>query len=524
MITWASKISLIRLSILIAVFISTPTFATSEKNIIPDKNFQLSKLETNWRFNFDSVKMPSPGESNMGLLGISYLANINKWLYAGFGGYGSVTGERGGLFVLGFETGLQYEIFKNIYLSAGIYTGGGGGGSSLVGSGLMLRPRVGLAYDFKYFKIGVDLSNVRFPDGKINSTEAAINLSFPGSFFYSTPENTFKQFSTLENVTFDCPGLLNFSKNVISLIEQNYFTPNAGTIKNAFSIGLIGIEVDHFLTKHGFAYLKSAGGFAGKHNGYMDLLGGFGYEFAMPFLSPRISIIPRVGAGAGGGGNVEVGGGILTEPSLGIKYQLSKKFSTEIVAGYLFAPNHNFNAYTLTAKLSYDIFLGKVEDKPQDNPLFSAYSFHAWQIRTINQTYFKPQRKNGNNENINLFGVKFDDFLTKNFYLTGQGNSAYAGQAGGYSSGLLGFGVRSNKFFHNKIDLNAEILAGAGGGGSLDVSGGALLHPNIGITYHFTKYVGIQAEVGRIIGLRGKLNATTLDAGLVFDFTTLEGL
>jgi len=490
--------------------------------------YDFKQLPTAWRFNFELVKIPNTGEKKMGLLGVNYLVDANPWIYFGLGGYGAVSGDRGGLFVLGAEAGIHHKIIGNLSGEAGYYVGGGGGRSSLVGGGLMVRPHVGLNYDFKYFLLGAELSNVRFPNGVINSTQAALVLTIPDTITFSSPENGGKIINCLNVLSDKVANFMQFSENYIALLEQTYSQTHSSRDASGYvdtsSMSTIGVELGHYLNPHYFGFVKASGAFSGQHNGYMDILGGLGYRLKFTSFLKNLALKAKLAVGAGGGGNTDTGGGILLEPNIGAEYQITPKISVEVDGGYLFAPNGKFRATTLTLRLNYRLFWGSLESESQSASVSNAlpWEFTEWRVRVVNQTYFRPQRTININPNINLVGVKFDNFITPNFYITGQGNSAYSGKnAGGYASGLVGLGLRSKRFWGEHFDVNAEMLVGAGGGGSLDVAGGVLLHPVVGLTYYFNHYLGLQAEVGRIFGPRGKLNATTLDCGLVFDFATL---
>ena len=168
------------------------------------------------RFSFELVNMPDNKERKMGLVGVNYLLDFNEWFYGGVAGYGAASGERGGLFVLGFEAGVKHQLFSHFIGNAGIYAGGGGGRTSLVGGGLMLRPHAGIAYDFDYFQLGLDLSKVRFPDGAINSTQVALNLTIPTSVTYDANFNP-----RLNHVTYVNPEQsFIFTQYYISLLGQ----------------------------------------------------------------------------------------------------------------------------------------------------------------------------------------------------------------------------------------------------------------------------------------------------------------
>ena len=102
------------------------------------------------------------------------------------------------------------------------------------------------------------------------------------------------------------------------------------------------------------------------------------------------------------------------------------------------------------------------------------------------------------------------------WYLTGQGLSAYAGEAGGYSEGHWGVGVFAPKW--KNWQLYGEMLIGAGGGGGVD-SGNALLYkPSVGLEYNLSKDFSLQTGIGKVISNNGNLDANILDASLVWRF------
>ena len=482
------------------------------------KPLDVATLPAFWRLNFELIDMPDSRERKMGLLGINYLVDFEPWLYAGVAGYGVVSGERGGLFTLGFEGGVQHEFLPHLSANAGMFVGGGGGHTAVVGGGLMLRPHAGISYDLRYFQLGLDVSKVQFPTGHINSNQLAVNLSIPTEITYRAVDDRYG------NVNYNHPQqqYFDFTQYYISLLGQAYLQYDArdeDMVKDSSNLGLVGIEIDRFFTSSWFGLVKTAGAFSGRHNGYMDVFGGVGYRYLFPEFS-ALALNGRFAVGMGGGGKVDVGGGLLLEPSVGLQYQFTRDVGAEVAAGYLYAPDGRFNALTLTGRVTYALSAGSVAPKTVAN--FSERYLQAWRVQAFNQTYFRPQRKNSNEQrDLELVGFQIDAFVTPYFYIAGQATSAYAGKAGGYSTGMLGAGAHTPAY--HKFDADAEVLFGAGGGGGIDVSGGALVHPNISVNYHFTPYLAAKAAVGRIISFGGNLNATTLNLGLTFNFATVDG-
>ena len=134
------------------------------------------------RTSFESVKVP--GNEKIGLVGISYLLELQPRLCVGPAVYGSASGPDGGLFTVGVEAALCTILAGPLSLEAGVYVGGGGGGIAPVGGGLMLRPHADLFWDFGGFRIGASVSNVRFPSGEINSTQLGLVLGMNTEFSY----------------------------------------------------------------------------------------------------------------------------------------------------------------------------------------------------------------------------------------------------------------------------------------------------------------------------------------------------
>ncbi|HTL99284.1 MAG TPA: hypothetical protein VL181_10820, partial [Holophagaceae bacterium] len=120
-----------------------------------------------------------PGGETMGLLGLTTTTDLGPF-YIGAGLYGAAWGQRGGFFNYGLEGGLRGRPFDSlpVEFDAGLYAGGGGGAAAPQGQGLMLRPHAGAALVLGRFRFGAQLSEVRFPHGGFDSTEAAFTVAY----------------------------------------------------------------------------------------------------------------------------------------------------------------------------------------------------------------------------------------------------------------------------------------------------------------------------------------------------------
>lgn len=477
-----------------------------------------------FRFSFDNVKMPQHIQS-MGLMGINYFANLGPVIYGGMGAYGSISGTQGGFFTLGAELGAHYQFAPHWWGDMGMFAGGGGGRSSLVGGGLMLRPHIGLAYDFQWARLGLHYSYIDFPSGQIRSQQLGLDLDIPYDFYYV-------RFQDLNDCLFNADAIhlfngkfLDLQRNDFAILLQAYRqqpgTKNVNGVVQDGTIGVIGAELDHYISEHGFWYLKAGGAFRGIPNGYMDIMGGLGYHFA---LRPHsIALIPQLGVGAGGGGNVNTGGGVLVQPQLGIELPLTSDFATRISGGYLWSPKGNLRAYTATGMLIYHLDVATGSAKPI-NHLLDALAMQGWRMQLFNQTYLHPQRTyTSATSAINQVGLQIDQMINPLFFFSYQAAAAYSGKnAGGLATGMIGPGMQTPKFLNQHLQLFLEFLVGAGGGGSLALAGGSLIEPVLGLHYAFTPSVGLSASVSQIKALHHDLNTPVFNVGLTISFATLD--
>lgn len=514
------------ISLLLSIFVSTPNLAGSAP-VDNDKNETLHTLPGFFRFSFDNnIQMPNQIPS-MGLLGIDYMADITPSIYAGFGGYGSVTGTQGGLFTVGVEGGLHREIIPKWWGDVGVFVGGGGGKASFTGGGLMVRPHAGVAYQLPWARLGVYYSYITFPSGEIQSQQVGLNLDLPMDFSYLTPNDSLIGSSVfdVEQIRVQAGKFIGFQRNDFSVLAQAY-KQRAGT-KNSLgnvqdgTMGLVGAELDHYFTDHTFWWLKMSGAFSGIPNGYMDVLGGLGYH--LPLGSTHIALVPQMGVGAGGGGLVETKGGFLVNPLLGIEWAASPAYSLRVSSGYLWAPEGEFSAVPITGELICHLDVATANVHPSQF-LSDYFTRQGWRFQTLNQTYVHPQRTFDNTTTpIEMIALQVDQIFNPWFFLSYQAAGAYSGyHAGGYATGMIGPGLQSPELFHQRIQFFTEVLLGAGGGGGLALNGGSLIEPLIGVRYAFTPLIGVQASVGELKALRDDLNTPLFNIGLTMRFDTLN--
>ncbi|MEW6072698.1 MAG: hypothetical protein AB1726_08930 [Planctomycetota bacterium] len=92
----------------------------------------------------------------------------------------------------------------------------------------------------------------------------------------------------------------------------------------------------------------------GDVSGYSEGLIGLGYEFA-PLYDERHRFYTSVETGSGGGGDVDVGSGLIYELGAGYRYDLTESVSLSLGAGYMEADHGSFAAETYQIGLSWHL-------------------------------------------------------------------------------------------------------------------------------------------------------------------------
>ena len=494
-----------------------------------EEDFQLQRGKAAWeepstwrnrilRFSLEEINMPDAGEY-MGLYSIGAYDRLNPWLYGGVTLYGAASGQRGGFFTGGYTLGVERHLTDNWIFDAGGYVGAGGGGSAAQGGGLMIRPHVGLKYDFSWSMLGLNYTSVDFPNGDISSDAIALSLDIPfSSPILNSQDDEVKTVADYFGTNWS--NMSRHRSHVAARIRS--YSPASGsktTIGGSLddSLGLIGVEYSYFLDENWFTTFETAGAMAGGVGGYAELLAGLGYRIPLT-KDDRMAIMPALTIGGAGGGAVETGGGLVARANLGLEYRLSPFLSLIMDGGYLTAPDGDFDTPYAGLNLAYVTQTYAQDQKGAPLSKTDIIKTTKWRFRPAHQWYFDAQRKGRSPRDMELMGGKIDWIGGDWWYLTGQGLSAYEGGAGGYSEGHWGIGIFSPNW--NNWQLYGEMLIGAGGGGGVD-SGSALLYkPSVGLEYNLNRDFSIQAGIGKVISRNGNLDANTFETNLVWRFGT----
>ena len=516
-----------KIIIFLLIFIQTQIIFSQENETIPEKFTQNGFVN----LDYVSVKMPlnelGNPEKNMGLTGVHYNLLFNKSAYAGLGFYGSVNGERGGFFSLGLNLGIKKDITDKLFIDSGFHFGGGGGASTPDGGGAFILPHLNLGYQFKNFSTTFGYSYINFFDkGNITSTQFRIGVQIPLSYEYATFNNKEKYFPTekLKNTAWDT-----FTKKISFLLHVDNLSPYGNsqftdfTSLNGKTIRLAGFELASYLTDHWFAYFRADGAFHGIRGGYMDLFIGGGYKFS--FNKNRTNILTKFGIGAGGGGGADTGGGFLIYPDISLEQKLYHHIYLSVNKGYLLNPNQHFTSATFGFGVKYYVHQQGIKKK--DNTYYNSAKFKGLEISFGQEMYLNAEKDKLPNgdlipaENLHQLALQLNLFVTKNVYLAGHTSFANFGNAGAYAEGIVGFGYLTNPLLNNKVQIFAQVLAGAAGGGWISTGQGLIFKPSIGINYRLNDKLSFKTSVGKVKARGGNLNSTSFSFGLNYRISFL---
>ena len=461
-----------------------------------------------------------PGSEHLGLVGGTYLLGLGHGIAFGPGAYGAISGQRGGLFVVGAELAWQHRLSGPLVLDAGFYFGGGGGGSAPVGGGLMLRPHVDLLWDFGPFMAGVSASQVRFANGSIDSRQLGVVWAWKSEFRALQPGGA----ATDASANASGIGIDRIDTFVASYRPRASAKRLNGAALDG-AIGLVGMRLERRLSDHVFAGLEAAGAASGGVAGYAEALATLGTETTVgsdalgsnavghdALGHDALRIGARVALGMGGGGRIDVGGGLLLSTELYGQWRIAPGLSVGLGAGLTRAPQGSFGATRWSASLDWDLS-GAAQPLGGDGA--------ASAVRTDwvgGAERYRARRTDGSTRSLDAVILGANRFITPQVYLSGQVHSGFAGDAGGYTVGLLGVGAQGNIW--RAVGAGAELLVGAAGGGGVNTSGGAVMQPSIYLNAAVSPQLALRVSAGRIKALRhgGTLDATTLGASLVYSY------
>jgi hypothetical protein len=451
-----------------------------------------------------------PDGTRMGLIGLTELVSLgNEWWF-GPGVYGAVSGRRGGFFVPGAELAWSHPFNGWFGVDAGLFAGGGGGANAPVGGGLMLRPHVDLVFQpIDGFYTGPTWSVVRFINGQIDSHQFGWMFNVSSSFRVRPADRIEPGAPTDGHAT----GL-GFDR--LDMTVTQVHPRNAKRLSNGQpltqDIGLIGMRVENKVGDSPLWFgVEAAGAARGGVAGYAEVLGTGGFHW--PLGSDRLTFDLRGAIGAGGGGDIDTGGGFLLKGAAGATVRLTDTLGISVEGGLSHAPYGHFDGRHVSVALDWLL-------DPPARPAGSwgqAPAAEATRMEfATGAEHLDAARKDGRTAPLDAVLLQVNRFVTPNFYVSAQARSAFAGGAGAYSVGLVGLGTQWP--VTHGVRVGAEALVGAAGGGGVDTGSGAVLQARGYVDVPLGEMLSLRVGAGRVKSAEGGLDSSVVDAALVFRF------
>ena len=467
-------------------------------------------VEGNWT----SMKLPDGGRTAFASL--SYLmAYDDDWGF-GPGFYGAAKGNYGGIFTVGFTGQRRWRLSSNTHLAASLYVGAGGGLSSAqlrFGGGLMLRPELSLRTEAGAWYTGVGISQIRFPSGNVKS---GVGLAFT--------VGRAMDFSSFSPDDAGLPGRagrrtgLGFDEIALTAgMEKPRASSRdrSGNPRTA-KVGKAGAELRQYIADGSWWGVEAAGAAKGGVDGYMEVLGQIGQDWAL-FGTPRLRVGGQLGAGLGGGGNLDTGSGLMLRAGPTLRWITPWGPTVRVDAGYTHAPSGAYSAAYARAVLSMP--LDRTPTLIGDDP---GGTVRVQQLGASVLHLPRVRFKDGRQEAVSHLAVSMSREFSPRLYGTAQAGSAAAGSAGAYSFGLFGLGVQSDPLWGG-VRFGAEWLVGAAGGGGVAVGGGAVTQAELWAQWKLAERLRLRAGIGEFRTVRGHDQSTPLThLSLSYAFGTLQ--
>ena len=412
-----------------------------------------SSLPMSFTLGGESMRLPR-GE-RMGLAGASLLLEASPGWWVGPAVYGAATGERAGLFVGGVEVQRRVRLGEGWVGVLGLYAGGGGGGAAPVGDGLLVRPAATLLRDFGAWQAGLALSGARFAGTDMGGTHLGLLLAWNGTYRHTDPAQAGRALA-------DARGSgLGFQQGQVSLVSWQ-LQDGSGR-----RVGLASARLVRPLSTPGLdAGFEMGAAATGGAAGYMEILGSVG---ASVQPAPGLHAGVRAALGLGGGGALATGGGGLAKVSAHVGWSPLPNWTLGLEAGLVRGAGEMPRARSLQLWLGHDLQPLAAPAAPSARGTVAAFEWTAGVQRMQ-----RAARRDGRRGPVDLVTGKLDRSLGPSLYLSAQAHSAFGGDAGAFSTGLLGLGWATPATPERPWRVGAEVLAGAAGGAGLDTGGGAI--------------------------------------------------
>lgn len=283
-------------------------------------------------------------KKSIALLGFEYRHYMYENLFTHLEASEAIAGGSAGYAEVLGGMGYNFGLNDNFGLTTKVSLGSAGGASADVEGGLMYKFNAGVYIKpINNLNLNFEMGHVNAPQGDFSALSKKISLGYSirSLAIGKTPLKNL-QFKNITNNTWR-----------LRVSSQRYLSANyLQSYKKNAPIDLVSFKLDRFINSNLYFTGQGFGAFKGDAAGYGGGHLGIGYKSSPLFH--KISAYLELLLGTGGAGGVDTGDGLLTQPTLGLNYNISKSLDLQIGAGKVKAlSSGNFNENIVEAELVY---------------------------------------------------------------------------------------------------------------------------------------------------------------------------
>ena len=283
----------------------------------------------------------TPG-TKIKLIGIQFDKFFTPNFYASLEFNGAYAGGVDGYMSYFIGGGMSLPIIKNrLFYDLRLLAGPSGGGAVATGGGASFQVETGLGIQFfKDYQLKVVAGKTFAPGGSLDAFHYDVVLGKTIEVFGGVSDKNKANF----NVKSDDLHLQDYS---FSTFNRTYFPPNLldkSNIKYDHSFNLIGFEVAKRLNDHFSLVGSTVWAYQGSYGAYGE---GWLGMIAHQELKNDWEINGKLMVGAGGGGGISLGSGLLSQYTAGVEKKVSEGVSLFTNVGRFQPLKGNFNPIIL---------------------------------------------------------------------------------------------------------------------------------------------------------------------------------
>jgi hypothetical protein len=322
-----------------------------ESKSLNTNNLRVAIVGTQY-FNLSEGSVPSkPHVGKVGLIGVQLERSINPFLYGLLKLNGAFSGGTDGYMSIFFGAGGKLPVFRNrLNLESRLLFGPTGGGGVESGGGATAQAEIGLSLLFgKGYDLKVMTGKTFSPWGpfETNHVEVGIGKSF---------DRLFPQKSMVKAAAFNVDTNDYYVNDMaFSIYNRTYLPPNDTTKSGTpylSSFNSLGIEIQKYIGDRFSINGGTIWAYQGDYGAYAEGLIGVTYYQPL-FHKTKLSV--KVMFGAAGGGDIDLGSGLLFEYALGLERSLNDRWDLIINIGHTQPLEGNFNPISLDVGLKFHI-------------------------------------------------------------------------------------------------------------------------------------------------------------------------